>query len=172
VSDQYRGDGIAARGIGYGMATIRVDGNDVLAVHNATAKARAHALETPGPVLIEAMTYRVGHHSTSDDSSAYRSKSEVEDWKTRDNPVVRFRKYMESKNWWSQAEEDLHKNAIKKELLEAFTQAEKVPKPALRHLFTDVYDELTPQLKEQEAELHRILKAYPEHYPTATYAKE
>lgn len=64
----------ASRGHGYGMATIRVDGNDVLAVYNATKEARRLCVEENKPVLIEALTYRVGHHSTSDDSSAYRSK--------------------------------------------------------------------------------------------------
>ena len=77
VHEQYRGDGIAVRGPAYGMATIRVDGNDILAVYNATKKARELAVSEDRPVLIEAMTYRIGHHSTSDDSSAYRSVDEV-----------------------------------------------------------------------------------------------
>ena len=95
VSEQYRGDGelspvklllniklgltgIAVRGPAYGMTTIRVDGNDVLAVYNATKAAREIAASENKPVLIEAMTYRIGHHSTSDDSSAYRSVDEVD----------------------------------------------------------------------------------------------
>ena len=69
--------GIAVRGPAYGMTTIRVDGNDVLAVYNATKAAREIAASENKPVLIEAMTYRIGHHSTSDDSSAYRSVDEV-----------------------------------------------------------------------------------------------
>ena len=77
VSEQYKGDGIAVRGPAYGMSTIRVDGNDVLAVYNATKAARDIAANENRPVLIEAMTYRIGHHSTSDDSSAYRSVDEV-----------------------------------------------------------------------------------------------
>ena len=77
MSEQYRGDGIAVRGPAYGMSTIRVDGNDVLAVYNATKAAREIAASENKPVLIEAMTYRIGHHSTSDDSSAYRSVDEV-----------------------------------------------------------------------------------------------
>ena len=77
VSEQYRGDGIAVRGPAYGMSTIRVDGNDVLAVYNTVKEAREIAITENKPVLIEAMTYRIGHHSTSDDSSAYRSVDEV-----------------------------------------------------------------------------------------------
>ena len=80
TSDQYRGDGIASRGAGYGIETLRVDGNDIFAVRRATKEARRLALEDGGkPVLIEMMAYRVGHHSTSDDSSAYRPKVEVEE---------------------------------------------------------------------------------------------
>ena len=63
------------------MDTIRVDGNDVLAVYSAVKEARRRAIEGSKPVLVEAMTYRVGHHSTSDDSFAYRARQEVEDWK-------------------------------------------------------------------------------------------
>jgi 2-oxoisovalerate dehydrogenase E1 component alpha subunit len=96
-SEQYAGDGIAARGPGYGIDTIRVDGNDALAVYAAVKEARKRAIADNKPVLVEAMSYRcgnfmiinfsayvgrrVGHHSTSDDSFAYRAKQEVEDWK-------------------------------------------------------------------------------------------
>ncbi|KAI9190320.1 hypothetical protein H9P43_001754 [Blastocladiella emersonii ATCC 22665] len=170
-SDQYSGDGIAARGVGYGMATLRVDGNDVFAVYNATKAARDYALRENMPVLIEAMTYRIGHHSTSDDSSAYRSKNEVEDWKTRDNPVVRFRKYMESRGWWTQADEDSFKKSVRKQILESFAKAETVEKPPLSELFTDVFDEPTPILRKQEAELHELIKLHPDHYSTKGYAQ-
>ena len=69
VKDQYRGDGIVSRAVGYGMHGIRVDGNDLWAVYNATKAARDICLQEGKPVLIEAMTYRIGHHSTSDDST-------------------------------------------------------------------------------------------------------
>ena len=72
TEDQYAGDGIVVRGYGYGMRSLRVDGNDLFAVHEAVSDARRVALENSCPVLIELMTYRVGHHSTSDDSTAYR----------------------------------------------------------------------------------------------------
>lgn len=80
TSDQYRGDGIAGRAAGYGMLAIRVDGNDLFAVYNAVKAARKIAVSEMRPVLIEAMTYRIGHHSTSDDSTAYRSVDEVRYW--------------------------------------------------------------------------------------------
>jgi 2-oxoisovalerate dehydrogenase E1 component alpha subunit len=80
TSEQYRGDGIVARANGYGMSHIRVDGNDIMAVYDATREARRLAVTNNEPVLIEAMTYRGGHHSTSDDSSRYRAQSEIDDW--------------------------------------------------------------------------------------------
>jgi 2-oxoisovalerate dehydrogenase E1 component alpha subunit len=80
IIDQYAGDGIASRGPGYGLDTIRVDGNDTLAVLSAVREARRRAVEGKKGVLVEAMTYRVGHHSTSDDSSKYRAVEEVQEW--------------------------------------------------------------------------------------------
>jgi 2-oxoisovalerate dehydrogenase E1 component alpha subunit len=104
--DQYRGDGIASRGAGYGIATIRVDGNDLFGVYNATKAARELAITEMRPVLIEAMTLRVGHHSTSDDSSAYRSIDEVRSRDKRDNPILRIRKYMSKRGCWNDEKED------------------------------------------------------------------
>lgn len=105
VRDQYRGDGIASRGPGYGMVTIRVDGNDIFAVYNVTKAAREIAVKESRPVLIEAMTYRLGHHSTSDDSTAYRSIDEMSTWEKDDNPISRFKSYLINKGWW-----DVEKN--------------------------------------------------------------
>ena len=116
--EQYRGDGIASRGIGYGIDTVRVDGNDIWAVREVTRKAKEMALEDGGrPILIEAMSYRVSHHSTSDDSFAYRARVEVEDWKRRDNPIARLRKYMEAKGFWDEAREKEARDAIRRDVL-------------------------------------------------------
>ncbi|KAG1244959.1 hypothetical protein G6F68_015236 [Rhizopus microsporus] len=110
-SEQYKGDGIASRGIGYGIDTIRVDGNDIWAIYNATKIARDMAINEQKPVLIEAMTYRIGHHSTSDDSTKYRDRKEVEERAQLDNPITRLRRYMEARGWWSpQEEEDYRKS--------------------------------------------------------------
>eukprot|EP00842_Homolaphlyctis_polyrhiza_P004938 jgi/Hompol1/5445/HPOL_001696-RA len=168
--EQYRGDGIASRGAGYGMATIRVDGNDVLAVYNVVKEARRLAVEENKPVLVEALTYRVGHHSTSDDSSAYRSKQEVSEWQNTGSPIKRFRRYLEDRNMWSEEEEQEFRKDMRKKLLKAFAAAEKLKKPPVEYMFTDVYDELTPALKEQMAELERLMEKYPEHYDTSNYA--
>lgn len=107
VRDQYRGDGIASRGAGYGIVTIRVDGNDLFAVYNATKAAREIAVTQSRPVLIEAMTYRLGHHSTSDDSTAYRSIDEINSWEKDDNPILRFKNYLVNKGWWDASQDQV-----------------------------------------------------------------
>lgn len=84
---------IASRAAGYGIRGVRVDGNDVLAVHAVTRAAVERARAGGGPTLIEAMTYRLGPHSTADDASRYRDESEVEAWRARD-PIERLRLYL------------------------------------------------------------------------------
>ncbi|KAL9591275.1 MAG: hypothetical protein Q9179_007888 [Wetmoreana sp. 5 TL-2023] len=163
--EQYRGDGIASRGIGYGIETIRVDGNDIFAVREATKEARRMALEDGGkPILIEAMSYRVSHHSTSDDSFAYRAKVEVEDWKRRDNPITRLRKWMERKGLWDEEKERDARSRIRREVLKAFAEAEKEKKAPLRSMFEDVYEEVTEEGKGHMKELKRVLDEYPDEY--------
>ncbi|KAJ3346346.1 hypothetical protein HDU83_003156 [Entophlyctis luteolus] len=170
--EQYRGDGIASRGHGYGIHTIRVDGNDVLAVYNAVKEARRIAIDEHKPVLIEALTYRVGHHSTSDDSSAYRSKKEVSEWIAQDAPIARFRKYLEWNKWWSEEQEQSYRKEARAEVLEAFANAEKLKKPAISNLFTDVYDEIPWNIAEQKEKLAALMKKYPSHFDTSKHATE
>lgn len=168
--EQYRGDGIASRGVGYGIETIRVDGNDIFAVRQVTAEARRLALQDGGkPVLIEAMSYRVSHHSTSDDSFAYRAKVEVEDWKRRDNPITRLRKWMEGKELWNEEKERELRSVTRKELLRAFNEAESAIKPALGDLFRDVYADLTDEQKDQMIELREMIERYPDEYDVTGY---
>ncbi|KFY72059.1 hypothetical protein V499_07783 [Pseudogymnoascus sp. VKM F-103] len=176
TADQYRGDGIVSRAAGYGINSIRVDGNDILAVREATKRAKDLCLgKSDGgeakPVFIEAMSYRVSHHSTSDDSFAYRARVEVEDWKRRDNPITRFRKYLENEGLWDDTKETEARLSIKKELLKAFSAAEKEKKPEILSMFEDIYEELTPELKAQRAELKDILERYPDEYDLSEYDK-
>jgi 2-oxoisovalerate dehydrogenase E1 component alpha subunit len=91
-SEQYAAP-IAARAAGYGFPGVRVDGNDVLAVFAVTKEAVERARAGDGPTLIEAMTYRVGSHSTADDASRYRNEAEVGAWRERD-PIDRYRTYL------------------------------------------------------------------------------
>ncbi|KAL4796827.1 thiamine diphosphate-binding protein [Aspergillus venezuelensis] len=163
--EQYRGDGIASRGVGYGIDTIRVDGNDIFAVFEAMKTARELALSDGGkPVLVEAMSYRVSHHSTSDDSFAYRAKIEVEDWKRRDNPIIRLRKWLENEGLWNEDLEREARESVRREVLKEFGEAERELKPAIRYAFEDVYDSLTEEQREHMGELRGLLERYPEEY--------
>ncbi|CAG2122083.1 unnamed protein product, partial [Medioppia subpectinata] len=153
TTEQYRGDGIAARGPALGIPTIRIDGNDIVANFVAVAEGRRISIEENRPVLIEAMTYRVSHHSTSDDSSVYRSVDEVKKWQKNNHPINRLRKLLEKRDWFSETEEDQYKQEVRKEVLAAVVRAEKVLKPSLKTMFTDVYEELPDHLAEQYRDL-------------------
>lgn len=164
VSEQYAGDGIISRAPGYGMAAIRVDGNDLFAVHAAVREARKYALEHSAPVLIEAMTYRQGHHSTSDDSTRYRDKEEIHAFQEHGDPINRIEAFLKEYQWMTDQELSNIRDEEKVAVLQAMGQAEKKGPPPLDELFTDVFKELTPQLQAQQAELHAHLKKYPNKY--------
>lgn len=159
VEDQYAGDGIASRAAGYGIPTVRVDGNDVLAVYNATKEARRICVEESRPLLLEMMTYRVGHHSTSDDSSRYRPEGQLEEWETR-SPIKRFQSYIFNKGYWTQEEESDFVKDMNKQLINVMNVAEKKPVPSFKEMFNDVYDKQTPELKRQQDELDEHLTKY------------
>uniref|UniRef100_A0A0K0DYT9 2-oxoisovalerate dehydrogenase subunit alpha n=1 Tax=Strongyloides stercoralis TaxID=6248 RepID=A0A0K0DYT9_STRER len=169
TDEQYAGDGIAGKGPGYGLHTIRVDGNDLFAVYNAMKKARMLALENK-PVLIEAMTYRIGHHSTSDDSTAYRTQDEINQWMEKDNTIKRFYQYLISNNYWSEEEDKEWIKDARKEVLTAFNNAEKVKKAYPNDMFNDVYHELPNHIKKQMDEMNEHLKEYGQHYPLDQYS--
>ena len=166
--DQYRGDGIISRAAGYGMKAIRVDGNDTFAVYMATKEARRIALEESRPVFVEVMSYRRGHHSTSDDSTRYRSASEISRWGDM-CPLRRLRSYMEDegRGWWNNELEAEVRDTERVGVLRALETAEKRGPPPVSELFADVYDVLPPHLVQQEAELYEHMEKYPEHYKSA-----
>lgn len=166
TSEQFRSDGIVVKGQAYGIRSIRIDGNDALAVYNAISAAREMAINEQRPILIEALTYRVGHHSTSDDSTKYRPIDEIEHWKTARNPIARFRKWVEGNGWWSEEEESELRGNIRKQLMRAIQVAEKTEKPPLTDLFSDVYDKQPLNLHEQERSLRETIKKYPQDYPS------
>ncbi|EYU23737.1 hypothetical protein ABFS82_08G090300 [Erythranthe guttata] len=164
VSDQFRSDGVVVKGQAYGVRSIRVDGNDALAVFSAVHFARKMAISESQPVLIEALTYRAGHHSTSDDSSKYRPIEEIEWWKEAQNPVARFRKWLEGQGWWAPTSESELREYARHEVLQAIQVAEKVDKPDLAQLFTDVYDVPPSNLIDQEKSLRESVERHPHEY--------
>ncbi|KAI8467290.1 MAG: thiamine diphosphate-binding protein [Monoraphidium minutum] len=162
--EQYRGDGLAPRGPSYGMPSIRVDGGDALAVYNATAAARRVALEHGCPVLIEAMSYRSGHHSTSDDSSRYRTREEMAEWRARD-PVVRFRQWLDHQGWWDAEREAALRKDQRHQVMAALEAAAKVPKSPLSSAFDDVYASLPWHLREQRDAALEFARRHPHVVP-------
>ncbi len=152
VEKQTASETIAIKAKAYGFEGIRVDGNDILAVYRTTKEAVDKARSGGGPTLIEAVTYRMGPHSSSDDPKRYRTEEELAEWQKRD-PLVRFRKYLEKKGIWTEAEEKKAQDDAIHELDEAVAYAEKLPKPALETLFTDVYAEMPWHIEEQLREL-------------------
>ncbi|XP_026193821.1 2-oxoisovalerate dehydrogenase subunit alpha, mitochondrial [Cyclospora cayetanensis] len=171
VKDQYAGDGIAIRGISYGMRTIRVDGNDLFASYLATKAARDIILETQEPVLMEFMTYRVGQHSTSDDSSAYRQPGELEAWNASGIlPIARVRKYMDQQGWWSEQEDEALRKDARTVMLAKMKEAEKVKRwPILEGLFADVWSHPVDTLEEQKEAFKKHFAAHKDKYNLSKY---
>ncbi|MDX5376971.1 MAG: thiamine pyrophosphate-dependent dehydrogenase E1 component subunit alpha [Halomonas sp.] len=164
ASEQFAADGIAPRAFGYRMHVIRVDGNDVLAVYRATQDARKIAVEMNQPVLIEAMTYRLAAHSSSDDPSGYRSRKEEEAWREKD-PILRMQRWLIDRGWWNEEEEKALQDSLRREVLETMKRAEKRPPPPLESLVTDVYADVTPQLQRQLDALKTHIRKHPDAYP-------
>jgi 2-oxoisovalerate dehydrogenase E1 component alpha subunit len=169
ASEQFAGDGIASRGVGYGIKTIRVDGNDILAVYSAAVEARKIAVEQQQPVLIETMSYRLGAHSTSDDPSGYRSREEEQQWREND-PISRMKNWLVKQNWWDEDREEALQAEFRQEILAQVKLAEKRPKPALSELITNVYQTPPAHLLEQLEALEKHIATYPDDYPNLASA--
>jgi 2-oxoisovalerate dehydrogenase E1 component alpha subunit len=154
ASKQYASDGIAAEGPGHGIKTFRIDGNDFFAVYETTKIARKYCLEFNAPVLIEAMTYRMGAHSTSDDPSLYRLAEEENSWKIK-CPVLRLKKYLINLNVWTEAEEVVFYEQITKEITEKIASAKSADKPPISSLIEHVYFEVPENLKIELAKIKK-----------------
>ena len=142
----------AEKGIAYGVPGVRVDGNDPFAVVWATRRAVERAVRGEGATLIEALTYRMGGHSTSDDPNRYREQNQVSPWAERD-PIERLRRYLLQHGYWSeQAEQDLARDTDHR-FREAVRVAEQTSAPPLDSMFEDVYDKPPWHLAEQRAAL-------------------
>jgi 2-oxoisovalerate dehydrogenase E1 component alpha subunit len=147
----------AARGLGFGMPALRVDGNDYLAVHAVASWAAERARRNLGPTLIEYVTYRVGAHSTSDDPSAYRPKTESEAWPLGD-PVIRLKNHLIARGAWSEERHAQAEAEILDEVITAQKAAERHGtlhtggKPSVRDMFEGVYAEMPPHLRRQRQE--------------------
>jgi 2-oxoisovalerate dehydrogenase E1 component alpha subunit len=146
----------AERAHGYGIPSLRVDGNDFLAVHAASCWAERRARANLGPTLIEWLTYRVGPHSTSDDPSQYRPKEEYEAWPLG-HPIERLKNYLIAEGHWSEEQHEKTFEALTREVRDAAKEAEVYgtldsgPMPRVRDMFEDVYAQMPDHLKRQRA---------------------
>src|SRR5690606_24391868 len=152
VSRQHAAPTLAHRGVGYGMRGIRVDGNDVLACYAVMAEAVERARTGGGPTLIEAVTYRMGPHTTSDDPTRYRSEAELQHWAALD-PLSRYRDYLTAVGVWTDHLEEhvaAESSRLRTELRDAVVGA---PDIDIAEVFDTVFSDITLDLARQRDEL-------------------
>lgn len=174
--DQYRGDGIASRGVGYGMKAIRIDGNDALGVYYAVKEARKYCVEKGEPVLIEAMSFRGGDHSTSDYSPNYRTPNVMKGFddylKKLGNAITRLENYCLNKKWIEQTAVVDWRKEFKIEARESLKWSNSQKKPSVDSMFEDTWDYIPDHLIEQKHELQNHLEKYGSHYALHNYHKK
>ena len=147
-------ESIADKAIGYGMPGVRVDGNDLLAVVAATTEAVELARSGGGPTLIEAMTYRVGPHTTADDPGRYRTEDLTAQWRERD-PISRVRTYLEANGQWDPDWEQEVADAASQQVEDAVAEAEALEPFTGDEVFGAMFAEPTQTLHDQRAMLRR-----------------
>jgi pyruvate dehydrogenase E1 component alpha subunit len=143
---------LAQKAHAYGIPGLQVDGNDVFAVWAAATEALERARSGRGPTLIEAVTYRIGDHTTADDASRYRSDEEVASWQARD-PIARLRRYLEARSQWDDAREAQLAEQVHAWVDEQVRALEAMPPQSPEDLFSHMYGEMPPHLREQMAAL-------------------
>ncbi len=148
-SKQTKAASLAQKAHAYGIPGALVDGNDPLAMYVVTKAALERAKKGEGPTLIEALTYRLGPHTTSDDPTIYRSDEEVEEWKKKD-PIIRMYKYLSNRNLWNKEKEETLRKDYKKEIQDTFKAVEKLPAPTLDEVFDYTYTEMPEYLQRQK----------------------
>ena len=148
VEEQTASEGFAIKGKAYGIPGVTVDGNDLLAVRKVVLEAVERARAGGGPTLIEARTFRMGGHSTSDDPTRYVPKEQLEAWAAKD-PVARFERFLEARGLWTgEAGERIYKECVA-EVSAAAKEAEQTAPPPLETIFSDVYASVPEHLRRQ-----------------------
>jgi pyruvate dehydrogenase E1 component alpha subunit len=144
---------VALKGLGYGLESLRADGNDVFAVYEVCKYAADKARRGGGPTFIELLTYRVSAHSSSDDPTRYRDEKVTDVWKTRRDPIRRLRIYMEQRGWLAEGESEALAARIEAHVREVIARVEAAGPPPVDTLVEDVFEEPTWILREQLAAL-------------------
>ncbi len=143
---------LAQKSVAAGIEGIQVDGMDPLAVYAVTKHARERAINGEGPMLIETLTYRYGPHTMAgDDPTRYRTEDLDNEWEKKD-PIVRFRKYLEEKNLWSEEEENEVIEGAREDIKKAIKKADEYPKQKVTDLIENMFEELPANLEEQMEE--------------------
>jgi pyruvate dehydrogenase E1 component alpha subunit len=155
--EQTASAGYAVKGEAYGVPGVVVDGNDLLAVRQATLEAVQRARRGGGPTLIEAVTFRMGGHSTSDDPTRYVPKELVEEWKRKD-PVERFERFLAGRELWTTELRERLLTQARERIGAAAREAEETARPALESIFSDVYATLPPHLRRQGREAFELAR--------------
>ena len=151
-------ENVSERAKAYGFPGVTIDGNDLVLAYETSQEAVRRARRGEGPTLIEAVTYRRGGHSSSDDPSVYRDPSEPKAWEAHD-PIERWRRYLETRGLWSQSLHEQYSKEITAEIMDALAHVEKVGTPPVESMFDDVFAEVPPHLQEQRAELLALPRA-------------
>lgn len=154
---QTASDGIAIKAVAYGMPGIQVDGNDYLAMLRSLQEAKKFTEQGNGPILIEAVTYRKGAHTTSDDPTKYRTKQEEEEWDLKD-PMKRMKSYLKKKKLITDKQEEQLVAQYKQEIDRVFVEAENQPPYPLEDVFKYHYADMPDDLKEQMIRHEKFLK--------------
>lgn len=154
VEKQTRAKTLAQKAVAAGIPGIQVDGMDPLAMYAAVARAREHALAGNGPVLIEALTYRFGPHTMSDDPKRYRGEKEVGEWEERD-PLSRMRKYLGEKGLWNEEKENEVVETCKQEIKDAITEMGKVEKQKVSDFLKNMFEVPPQNIQEQIAKYEK-----------------
>lgn len=154
---QTHAESIAQKAIAFGFEGIQVDGNDIMGVYKVTKEALEKARNGGGPTLIEALTFRMADHTTSDDATKYRDPALVEPWKKK-CPILRLQKYFEKNGWFTEDYKKWVKDEVEKEVNEAVEKGLAIPLPKPEEMFQHIYSKIPPALQEQKAELMEELK--------------
>jgi pyruvate dehydrogenase E1 component alpha subunit len=159
---QMASETVAQKAIAYGMPGIQVDGNDIFAVYKATKEAVDRARAGGGPSFIEAVTYRLGDHTTADDARRYRSQEEVESWLAKD-PLIRTRIYLEKKGAWDDKKQEALEARAKTIVQEVIKTAEGIEQPNPEDIFNHTFATLCDELEKQRDTMRtHSLGQYPE----------
>ena len=161
VAGQTASPTMVYKALAYGIPALRVDGNDVLACYTAMRDAVAYARSGGGPMFVEALTYRVSAHSTSDDPSRYRDESVTAVWKTERDPIQRYRHFLRVIGALTDGVDEALHEAIEAEIKAAVLAEEAAGLPPLSTLIEDVFATPTNALREQLAEVAAALPHKP-----------